>query len=101
MNADPRVMEYYRSVLTREESHRFVRERILPQFSLDTSVCSSTPSTRRSRPASRLDGPSLPLLGPWFPLRLGTPTASLDTNTSTYGSSASQYRNGVDGPPSA
>jgi RimJ/RimL family protein N-acetyltransferase len=34
MNADPRVMEYYPSVLTREESDRFVRERILPQFEL-------------------------------------------------------------------
>jgi RimJ/RimL family protein N-acetyltransferase len=34
MNADPRVMEYFPSVLTREESDRFVRERILPQFEL-------------------------------------------------------------------
>jgi RimJ/RimL family protein N-acetyltransferase len=32
MNADPRVMEYYPSVLTREESDRFVRERIFPHF---------------------------------------------------------------------
>lgn len=32
LNADPRVMEHYPSVFTREESDRFVRERILPQF---------------------------------------------------------------------
>lgn len=32
MNADPRVMEHYPSVLTREQSDNFVRERILPQF---------------------------------------------------------------------
>jgi RimJ/RimL family protein N-acetyltransferase len=32
MNADPRVMEHFPSVLAREESDRFVRERILPQF---------------------------------------------------------------------
>jgi RimJ/RimL family protein N-acetyltransferase len=34
MNADLRVMAYYPSVLTRQESDRFVRERILPQFEL-------------------------------------------------------------------
>jgi ribosomal-protein-alanine N-acetyltransferase len=34
MNADPRVMEYYPGVLTREESDHVVRERILPQFEL-------------------------------------------------------------------
>jgi RimJ/RimL family protein N-acetyltransferase len=34
MNADPRVMEYYPSVLTREESDRFVREHNLLQFEL-------------------------------------------------------------------
>jgi RimJ/RimL family protein N-acetyltransferase len=32
MNADPRVMEFYPTVLTRAESDRFVRERVLPQF---------------------------------------------------------------------
>ena len=32
LNADPRVMEHYPSVLTREESDAFVRERIIPQF---------------------------------------------------------------------
>ena len=32
LNADPRVMEHYPSVLSREESDRFVRERVLPQF---------------------------------------------------------------------
>ena len=32
MNADPRVMKHYPSTLTREESDRFLRERILPQF---------------------------------------------------------------------
>jgi ribosomal-protein-alanine N-acetyltransferase len=31
MNADPRVMEFYPSVLTPEESDRFVRDRIVPQ----------------------------------------------------------------------
>jgi RimJ/RimL family protein N-acetyltransferase len=34
MNADPRVMEYYPRVLSREESDRFVRKRILRQFEL-------------------------------------------------------------------
>jgi RimJ/RimL family protein N-acetyltransferase len=34
LNADPRVMEYYPSMLTREESDGFVRGRILPQFEL-------------------------------------------------------------------
>ena len=32
MNADPRVMEHYPNVLTREQSDRFVRDRILVQF---------------------------------------------------------------------
>ena len=32
LNADPRVMEHYRSPLTRPESDAFVRERIIPQF---------------------------------------------------------------------
>jgi RimJ/RimL family protein N-acetyltransferase len=32
LNADPRVMEFYPAVLTREESDRFVRDRIAPQF---------------------------------------------------------------------
>jgi RimJ/RimL family protein N-acetyltransferase len=35
MNADPRVMEHYPSVLTREQSDRFVRERVIPQFERD------------------------------------------------------------------
>jgi RimJ/RimL family protein N-acetyltransferase len=34
MNADPRVMEHYPSVLTREQSDRFVRDRILTHFEL-------------------------------------------------------------------
>jgi RimJ/RimL family protein N-acetyltransferase len=34
MNADLRVMEHYPSVLTQEQSDRFVRERIVPQFEL-------------------------------------------------------------------
>ena len=34
LNADPRVMEHYPSVLTREQSDAFVRERILPEFEL-------------------------------------------------------------------
>jgi RimJ/RimL family protein N-acetyltransferase len=32
LNADPRVMEFFPSVMTREESDRFVRERIVPLF---------------------------------------------------------------------
>ena len=32
MNADPRVMEFFPAALTREESDRLVRERVLPQF---------------------------------------------------------------------
>ena len=32
LNADPRVMEHYPSLLTRAESDAFVRERIVPQF---------------------------------------------------------------------
>jgi RimJ/RimL family protein N-acetyltransferase len=32
LNADPRVMEYYPSPLTRAQSDAFVRERIVPQF---------------------------------------------------------------------
>lgn len=33
LNADPRVMRYYPSPLTRAQSDAFVRERIVPQFS--------------------------------------------------------------------
>jgi RimJ/RimL family protein N-acetyltransferase len=32
LNADPRVMEFFPAVLSREESDRLVRDRILPQF---------------------------------------------------------------------
>jgi RimJ/RimL family protein N-acetyltransferase len=32
LNADPRVMEFFPAVLTRAQSDRFVRARILPQF---------------------------------------------------------------------
>jgi RimJ/RimL family protein N-acetyltransferase len=35
MNADPRVMEFFPSPLTREESDRLVCERIVPQFARD------------------------------------------------------------------